>query len=154
MPMSQTEAHRLAASINALRPDWPLASLSTFIRTKLADKAYRDATVALAWIATDEKTTTPARVLEAGPWWRAATAGDGTVSAISQRCPVHPDQRAGWCLACEDEAAPPETVPDLAAAVRAEYRTRTRRTPRPEPTPDRTRIEQIRAELDAEEAQK
>lgn len=55
---------------------------------------------------------------------------------------------------CDAQAVTPDAVPDLAAAVRAEYRTRTRPTPRPEPTPDRTRIEQIRAELDAKEAQK
>ena len=49
--MNQVEAHRLASAINQIRPDWPLASLSTWIRKHLTEKAYRDAAVALTWVA-------------------------------------------------------------------------------------------------------
>lgn len=85
--LSQAETHRLAAAINALRPDWPLASLSTWIRTSLAERAYRDAAVALTWVACDPQSETPARVLEAGPWWRAAQAEQGAASAVKHRGP-------------------------------------------------------------------
>jgi hypothetical protein len=148
--LSQTEAHRLAAAIHALRADWPLASLSTFIRTKLADKAYRDAAVALAWVATDEKTTTPARVLEAGPWWRAAQAGDATVSAITHRCPEHPEHKAASCPECGALAVP---AAECATWQRPAPSRRARPARRPDPTPDETRRQALRDQLDAEEAQ-
>lgn len=67
--MNETEIHRIAQAINALRPDWPIGSLATFITSKLANRARRDVAVALAWIACESESKTPARVLEAGPWW-------------------------------------------------------------------------------------
>lgn len=69
--MNQPDIQRLAAAVNALRPDWPTKSLVTFIANNLGDRATLDATVAMAWIATDPKTKTPARVLASGPWWQA-----------------------------------------------------------------------------------
>ena len=67
--MIPTEIDRLACAIHALRVDWPAASLRTFITNNLASKPYQECALALAWIATDSTTKTPARVLEAGPWW-------------------------------------------------------------------------------------
>ena len=72
--MNQHEAERIASAIHRLRPDWPEASLATFIAKKLHDRPRRDVCVALAWIACEPNTATPARVLEAGPWWKAAAA--------------------------------------------------------------------------------
>ena len=69
--MNQTDIQRLAAATNALRPDWPTRSLITFLANNLGERANLDATVAMAWIAADPQTRTPARVLEAGPWWQA-----------------------------------------------------------------------------------
>jgi len=69
------------------------------------------------------------------------------VNGFQDKCPRHPANAAWNCPDCDADAVTPDAVPDLAAAVRAEYRTRTRRTPRPEPTPDRTRIEQIREQM-------
>ncbi len=115
--LSQTEAHRLAGAINHLRPDWAIASLSTWIRNNLADRAYRDAAVALTWVACDAQTSTPARVLENGPWWRATQAGTGTTSTITTRCPEHPSSAAWNCTDCLDRAVPPP--PALADARKA-----------------------------------
>lgn len=72
--MNPHEAARLAAAINQLNPEWPRRSLQTFIETNLMDRPYRDAAIALTWIACDPLSRTPARVLEAGPWWRASLA--------------------------------------------------------------------------------
>src|SRR5690606_24893959 len=36
----------------------------------------RDVAVAMAWVAADPESKTPARVLEAGPWWAATGHGD------------------------------------------------------------------------------
>ena len=77
--MNDNELRRLAHAMNDLRPDWPIASLTTFLQRTMQNRTYRDAAVAFAWIATDTKpdgthaSETPKRVLEAGPWWRAAT---------------------------------------------------------------------------------
>lgn len=105
--IEQTQAARLAAAINALRPEWPTQSLLTFIGKNLQHRAYRDAAIALTWVACDEKTLTPARVLEAGPWWQATAAQNPTVSAQTHRCPEHPAERAWDCRPCLDVAAPP-----------------------------------------------
>lgn len=117
--LSQVEAHRLAAAVNQLRPDWPLASLSTWIRNHLTERAYRDAAVALTWVACDPQTSSPGRVLEAGPWWKATQATVGTVSAITHKCPEHPDQPAWSCKPCADAIADPaEGLAKVRAALK------------------------------------
>jgi hypothetical protein len=141
--MSQTEAHRLAAAIHALRPDWPLASLSAFIAKSLTDRPYRDAAVALAWIATDPQTQTPARVLEAGPWWRAVMADGGTVSAVTTRCPEHPARAAWNCPECDTVTAP---MPEgFKASLELKRRPR---AAHPEPKP--ADLDALRDRIDAE----
>ena len=89
--MNEHEAERIAAAMNQLRPDWPVKSLRTLLsKPALASRPRRDVTVALAWVACETATATPARVLESGPWWRAATVlGDSvTVEHVSpgERC--------------------------------------------------------------------
>ncbi len=86
--MNANEAARLAAAINILRPEWPASSLRTFIGDKLSARPLRDAAIALAYIACEPETKTPARVLEAGPWWRVG-ADDGP-----------PAPRASLCVEC------------------------------------------------------
>lgn len=72
--MNDHEIERIAAATNALRPDWPLESLRTFIATKLGTRARRDVAVALAYVACEAETQTPARVLGPGPWWKVGDA--------------------------------------------------------------------------------
>lgn len=76
--MNDHEADRIAAAMNQLRPDWPTSSVRTLIRKHLMERPRRDVAVALAWIACEANTSTPARVIEQGPWWRAvAVEGSG-----------------------------------------------------------------------------
>lgn len=77
--MTKTEAARLAAAGNALRPDWPAQSLLTLLLRDHADRAWQDIAVALAWVATDETSTTPARLAQPGPWWAATRPANVTV---------------------------------------------------------------------------
>lgn len=70
--MNEHEIDRIASAFHVLRPDWPHTSLRTFIAKNLATRPRRDVCVALAWVACESNTATPARVLEAGPWWKAA----------------------------------------------------------------------------------
>ena len=78
--MDINEINRLAAAGSAMRPDWPAKSLATFLGKNLADRAYGDVAVALAWICTRTKTNTPRLLLEAGPWWKATVADGGTLA--------------------------------------------------------------------------
>lgn len=99
--ISRDETERLAAMANALRPDWPLKSLTTFIVNELTRRTYREVAIALAWIATDPATDTPKRMLEAGPWWNASRAQAATVSVVVTRCGEHPEHPAARCPICE-----------------------------------------------------
>jgi hypothetical protein len=91
--MDDHEAQRIAAAMHAARPDWPASSLLTLIRKKLIDRPRRDVFVALAWVASEPNSATPARVLEAGPWWRAAGIEGGT----SPRQPFDPRSTCSTC---------------------------------------------------------
>jgi len=71
--MNEHEIERIAAAANQLRPDWPIAQLRTLLKGDgLVNRPRRDVSVALAWVACEAGTSSPYRVLEAGPWWRAA----------------------------------------------------------------------------------
>lgn len=101
--MNDNEIERVAAAINALRPDWPSASLRTLITNKLGSRPRRDVAVALTWVACDSTTKTPARVLEAGPWWRAAAFDVEHVQRPprkSEDCPKHPGNWRDSCHGC------------------------------------------------------
>lgn len=101
--MNDHEAQRIAAAMHELRPDWPTNSLLTLLRKKLIDKPRRDVTVALSWVACESNSATPARVLEAGPWWRAACI-ENTTSATTSFDP------ATCCTVCSkpDDGRHPE----------------------------------------------
>jgi hypothetical protein len=113
--MTEAQISRLAHSLNELRPDWPISSLTTWISRNLSRRAYQDAAVALVWVATDMKSDgtyaseKPSRVLEAGPWWRAAAAGEARgnhgPARVGEDCPKHPGQEpVPFCGPCATEA--------------------------------------------------
>lgn len=85
--MNENEISRIAAAISDLRPDWPAASIRSLLkRPELKNKPRRDVAVALVWVACEADTKTPARVIEAGPWWKAANAESaGTTIAHTGR---------------------------------------------------------------------
>ena len=91
--MNDHEVTRIAAAIHELRPDWPAASLRTLISKHMLNKPRRDVTVALAWVACESGTATPGRVLEAGPWWRAA----GIESGAAAHEPFDRNRACGTC---------------------------------------------------------
>lgn len=94
--MNDHEIERIAAAMHELRPDWPTSSVRTLIKKHLGHKPRRDVCVALAWVACESGTHTPARVLEqTGPWWRAAGV-EGDKSAA----PRFPSSRDHLCFTC------------------------------------------------------
>jgi hypothetical protein len=97
--MNEHEITRLAAALHQARPDWPVKQLVTLMSDpRLVDRPRRDVFVALAWVACEASSASPYRVLEAGPWWRAAAADGG----ISPRSPFDPATHCGVCS--EDRA--------------------------------------------------
>lgn len=116
------DIERIAAAMNQLRPDWPVNSLRTFIAKNLATRARRDVAVALAWVACESNTASPARVLENGPWWKAA----GVTGELTPRH-VRREDACGTCGreyadGCCDEPVPYRPIPTDPAAYQAEVR--------------------------------
>lgn len=97
--MNDNEAERIAGALNIARPDWPKASILTMIRKNLMSRPRRDVFVALAWVASEPNSHTPARVLESGPWWRAAAVEN----------PSPQGKRGPICLHCGFERSDCET---------------------------------------------
>ena len=102
--MNKIEAARLAAAAHALRPDWPAQSVLTLLG-QVAAWPYRDAAVQLAWLATDEETTTPARLLQDGPWRKLTRLVDGGAPQPQPYQPTLPpltdDEREAATLAAK-----------------------------------------------------
>lgn len=118
--MNEHEAERIAAAINILRPDWPRKSLVTLIMTKLAHRPRRDVCVALAWVACESNSHTPARVVEGGPWWKAAAADDGSGTSRMRypakagspdECRIHPGEHADHCRSCAGDRLAGDITP-------------------------------------------
>jgi hypothetical protein len=99
--MNETEIQRLAHAGNALRPDWPVQSLRTWLE-RHSHRAYHDVARALAWVATDPLTRTPRRMDEPGPWWPAHASENNTLAPPKREdwCPTHPGAWAGNCPGC------------------------------------------------------
>jgi hypothetical protein len=105
--LTPTAVERIAQAIHALRPQWPITSLETFLRDpKLANRPTRDVAIALTWIAVDPDTRTPARVHEDGPWWRAAVVDEAqTYRNPGTVCTIHPSQLEP-CRHCTAQRVP------------------------------------------------
>lgn len=92
--MNEHEITRIAAAMNQLRPDWPLKQLGTLLRDdRMVTRPRRDVTVALSWVACEAGTSSPYRVLENGPWWKAA----GIEGAATNR---EPFDQTTFCHIC------------------------------------------------------
>lgn len=129
--MNDHEIERIAAALNQARPDWPTKQLRTLLaHPSLADRPRRDVFVALAWVACESGTASPYRVLEAGPWWRAAAiegqAQRREVLSREERCGIcaKPRERCQSSRVADDDHAfepdfKPDRDTDTAATVRA-----------------------------------
>lgn len=100
------EIQRIAAAMNALRPDWNPRSLTTFLTEHHSARPYRDLAIAAVAVATDPKTKTPRLLNEHGPWWAAAQTVQGATGLEPirfERCPIegHTSYRLDNCGACK-----------------------------------------------------
>ena len=114
--MNRHEAEQVAAAINLIRGDWPTKQITTILGRSHQHRPARDALIALAWVAYDPDTQTPARIDAEGPWWAAArTAGMPDAPRPTPRCDRHGD----WmpCLTCQREQAGPAADPAVVAAI-------------------------------------
>ena len=170
--MNEHEIERIADAMHRLRPDWPIKQLRTLLSDdRLADRPRRDVTVALAWVACESGTANPYRVLESGPWWKAAgiegtsTQGRNLWPDDAHRCRTCSRDKAGHdrlnANTPPDEVHPWETRPgdlrlpaDQAHAVVGELRDHKRAEPPPRPQPERStagtdRVAPVRAAIAA-----
>jgi len=129
--MNSTAIDRIAAAMNALRPDWPVSSVRTIITTRLSERAAVDVAVAMTVVACDPTSKTPARVLEDGIWWKVAQTA--TTSSEADRHPSNedvrtlcvecykPQRRHPWigCPGYVAKPQPAEEISDILAAARA-----------------------------------
>lgn len=69
--ITKTEAERIAAAINALRPDWSQAQIMGVLADERirVQKTYADTALAMTKLALDPETRQPTRVFEHGHWW-------------------------------------------------------------------------------------
>ncbi|HKO27578.1 MAG TPA: hypothetical protein VJU80_08990 [Solirubrobacteraceae bacterium] len=82
--MNEHEIERIAESMNRLRPDWPVRQLKTLLSDeRMVNRPRRDVSVALAWVACESGSSSPYRVLENGPWWKAV-AIEGTTATYER----------------------------------------------------------------------
>ena len=114
---TDNELTRLADSANALRPEWAARSVRAYLAAHHRDRAFADLATALAVLATDPTTETPARLGEHGPWWlatrRAQTVPDVGPGRGTPPCarPGHDHEPSHACRLCRAEALagdPPE----------------------------------------------
>lgn len=117
---TDNELTRLADAAHALRPDWPAPSVRVYLAKNHRDQAYADLAVALAVVAADPKSKTPARLGERGPWWMAAQAATLNLAPAPSHpdCVRHPGEPAGRCGRCAAEAVPSPGLRELVAAER------------------------------------
>lgn len=122
--MNENERDRIAAAMHQLRPDWPAASIRTLLdRPQLRDRPRRDVAVALAWVACESSSQTPARVLEAGDWWKAASVAGTDQGSAATLGYFDPTSACDVCAQPQHRHAPTsghEFVSALDAARRRE----------------------------------
>ena len=56
---THNEIERVAAAMNALRPEWTVKSLITHLSANHANRPFRDLAAAAAWIAADRDSRVP-----------------------------------------------------------------------------------------------
>lgn len=93
--MNKTEAERIAAATNVIRPDWsPKLLMTVLADDRMIRRPYADALLALIACALDDQTKRPGRVHEKGSWWSVVTAVSG------QQGPTYRETRPGYCVIC------------------------------------------------------
>lgn len=122
--MNENEIGRIAAAVNALRPDWPIASLQTLLRQpELARRPRLDVALALVWVACDSTTKTPARVKEHGPWWTAANNSADTGATPRPPRSTEACRLCGkhlhHCICDQPQTRPPDTTAPTPAYLTA-----------------------------------
>lgn len=95
--MNKTEAERIAAAVNIIKPDWSAPLLMKVLGDdRMIKRPYADAMLALVACALDPTTEKPGRVHERGNWWAVVGAVSG------QQGPTYRAHAPGYCIVCGD----------------------------------------------------
>ena len=108
---NEAETQRIAAAMHALRPEWRIDSLRTFLTRNHGNRPYQDLAIAGTVVALDADTKTPELLNKHGRWWAAAQAAfaDSSTPTVGPgrepRCEVygHESYPARTCPGCRTE---------------------------------------------------
>jgi len=108
--LDDRELTRLADMAAALRPDWHPRSTTAYLRRSQRHRGYADVGLALAFVALDPASDTPARLEQPGPWWQATRLHAAPPPPVGPgrgipacRLPGHEHEPAHACRACRSE---------------------------------------------------
>ena len=110
---SRDDIERVAQAMHAVRLDWPVRSLVTYLADHHGQHPYRALLVAGVVVASDARTQTPKLLEQHGAWWIAAQAamGGDYTDRLEPRCdkPGHGSYIARNCGACRSEELATDT---------------------------------------------
>lgn len=73
--MNESEASRIAAVVNLIRPTWRIGLIMSVLEdARMIHRTYADAMVAMVAMAVDPMSKKPGRIHEPGRWWLTVTA--------------------------------------------------------------------------------
>ena len=147
MRITRVEAQALAAFVTRIRDDWDQPGIVAAIEKAAPLGAPAAIGAALCRLAENRDLRTPAMLAEPGTHWAGTTVAK---LAPPVMCVDHPDQPARECRECRALAVP---AAECATWQRPAPSRRARTARRPDPTPDETRRQALRDQLDAKEAQ-
>jgi hypothetical protein len=101
--LTDTDLDRLTTAANALRPDWHHTDIRAYLAARHTHRQLAEIAVALAAVACDPDTRTPARLDLPGPWWGATRALAGWRGETN---PVGPGRDTARCVRAGHECEP------------------------------------------------
>lgn len=147
--MEADHIQRLAKTGNALRPDWPVNSLVTFLGKHFPNRAYADVALVLTKVATDSANETPRLMLEDWPWKVCAPVRESeaarhtSATAWSQLC----DHCARTEAHCQSPVVQAEDPHEFTTAALKRARAAKTKPADDEPSPHRPLIEAMKADI-------
>ena len=97
--LTTSELTRIARAVIAIRPDWQLNEVYTFLDQRMKDRGFHELATAAAWVAADPLTKKIIRLESSGPWWNLLAQGE-----LTRGAPDVPDHlRCFTCKRTESE---------------------------------------------------
>lgn len=97
--LTTSELTRISRAIIAIRPEWQLNEVYTFLEQRMRDRGFHELATAAVWVAADPLTKKIIRLEASGPWWNLLAQGE-----LMRGTPEVPDElRCFTCKRAESE---------------------------------------------------